>query len=79
MKAEIKYDLNQEVWFIENGKVVKDTVLKVKFEIEKSYEKIEYYFKDNVGVVSNGYYGSYYRIFKEEQVFATKEELINSL
>ena len=78
MRIETKYNINQDVWFIEKGKVVEDTILKIEYNINnKSEEEIKYQFKDSD--VLNSFYGTKYRIFNESQVFATKEELINSL
>ena len=72
MKIETKYNINQAVWFIEGGKVVEDTILKIEYTINnKSEEEIKYWFENGMDF---GYRGSYYRVFNESQVFATKEE-----
>ena len=72
MKVETKYNLNQEVWFIEDDEVVKDIVLEIDYNINLTEESIRYYFKENKGDL-------FRRFKKENKVFTTKEELINSL
>lgn len=80
MKIETKYNINQAVWFIEGGKVVEDTILKIEYNINnKSEEEIKYWFEPFTRLGNVGYYESGYRVFYENQIFATKEELINSL
>ena len=74
MKIETKYNINQEVWFIEDNKVKNEEILKLTFTKDGSNESVFYYFKEKSMNTSN-----WERSRKESEVFATKEELINSL
>jgi hypothetical protein len=74
MKIETKYDINQEVWFIEDNKVKNEAILKLSFTKDGSNESVIYYFKEKQKSMVN-----WERIKKEDEIFATKEELINSL
>ena len=73
IKIEIKYDINQEVWFIENSKVVTDIIETVSILKQEDSLQIFYYFKNNNHPVH------WERKRIEDEVFATKEELIQSL
>lgn len=73
MRIETKYNINQEVWFIEDNKVKNEEILKLTFTKDGSNESILYYFKEKSNAVP------WERFRKESEVFATKEELINSL
>ena len=73
IKIETKYDINQEVWFIENNKVVTDIIETVSILKQEDSLQIFYYFKNNNPPVH------WERKKIEDKVFATKEELIQSL
>ena len=73
IKIETKYDINQEVWFIENSKVVTDIIETVSILKQEDSLQIFYYFKNNNHPVH------WERKRIEDEVFATKEELIQSL
>lgn len=47
IKIETKYDINQEVWFIENNKVVTDIIETVSILKQEDSLQIFYYFKNN--------------------------------
>ena len=76
MKIETKYNIRQEVWFMHSNKPRKDKVIKINFsyDSEKGEEKIVYTFKklEDLQYVFND-------MIEEQLIFATKEELINSL
>jgi hypothetical protein len=76
MKIETKYNINQEVWFMYNNKPRKDKPFKIDFsyDSEKAKEEIIYTFKkteDRQYILDD--------VVNEKDIFATKEELINSL
>lgn len=71
MKIETKFDVGQEVYFLELGKVVKHTVEELYYYHREDKDKTEYIFRS----LDNGFK----RIRYETEIFATKEELINSL
>ena len=73
MKIETKYDIRQEVWFMEDDKVKSENILKISLSKSISEEIILYHFKDR----NTQLYWERNR--KEAEVFATKEELIKSL
>ena len=73
IKIETKYDINQEVWFIENNKVVTDIIETVSILKQEDSLQIFYYLKNNKHLVH------WERKRIEDEVFATKEELIQSL
>ena len=67
MQIETKYNINDEVWFINNNKVKNLSIMAIMTFFEKNTLTIEY------GL--NSYIGK----FKESDLFATKEDLIKSL
>lgn len=77
MKIETKFDTKQEVWLIHNNNVVKMRIEKVSYSKDErdGKEGIEYTLLTGQDMAGNS---AYYRT-GECRVFATKEELINSL
>ena len=72
MKIETKYNINQEFCFIEDYKIKKEVIEKLTF-IKNIYDEYTlYYFKSHNTLNQE-------RCRNEQQIFATKEELINSL
>lgn len=68
-----KYSPEQKVWGIFEGKALELPINEVQVNWKKDSAKLIYWFKVEKG---NDYTMTY---LKEEQVFLTKEELINSL
>lgn len=73
MKIETKYEINQEVWFIEDDKVKSEPILKITFSKSIFDEDIIYHFEDRQNSAE------WQRYKKEYEVFSTKENLIKSL
>ena len=70
MKIETKYDVGQEVFMLKNNKVKNLEISKIEIEIKTGYDypltEITYILMHEFPV-------------KEEQIFATKEALLESL
>lgn len=74
MKIETKYDINQKVWFIDNNAVTNLSISEINITIKSKKPSIRYTIVRPIG--NNGII----EIKKDEfQIFATKEELIDSL
>lgn len=68
MDINVKYSIDDEVYIINNNKVYKDYVCNILYKITKKGNTVEYklsHMKDTV--------------YKEEELFSTKEELLESL
>jgi hypothetical protein len=74
MKIETKFSVNDKVWLLHNNKIINSEILSIsilvthKGKIEEKYALKE---------ISNVYTGITHPYF--ENIFTTKEELINSL
>lgn len=68
-----KYSPTQKVWGIFNGKALELPINEVQVNWKKDSMQLIYWFK----LERDGNYDMTY--LKEEQIFHTKEELINSL
>lgn len=74
MKIETKYNVGQEVWFMEDNKVKNEEILKLSFIKDGTNESVIYYFfKIEYNMLKHE------RFISEQETFATKEELVNSL
>ena len=74
MKIETKYDINQKVWFMNDNVVMDLNVSEINITIKSEKPSIRYSIIRPIG--NNGTI----EIKKDEfEIFATKEELINSL
>lgn len=70
MKIKTKFDIYQKVWFMRNNKCENLPIIEINCKaIGKHFPIIYYDFQTEDGTVKE----------IEEKVFATKEELINSL
>jgi len=76
MKIETKYNINQDVWFMYANKPRKDKPFKIEFsyDAKKGEQEVYYTFPKFID--------AQYLLddtVEESDIFATKEELINSL
>lgn len=70
MKIETEFDVYQKVWFMRNNKCENLPIIEIQIRVtEKHSPRIDYFFQTEDGTIS----------VYEGKVFATKEELINSL
>ena len=69
MTIETKYNIGDEVWFIEEGEPIKDEILSIEINIYKDSIFVEYLFAND----------SYPYGLNESYLFPTKEELLKSL
>lgn len=69
MKIETKYDINQEVWAVFEDKVQKGNILRIKIHVSDTKTVVHY----EVKFLQSSW--TYY----DNQIFATKEELIDNL
>lgn len=70
MKIETEFDVYQKVWFMRNNKCENLPIIEIQIGITGKYSPhIDYCFQTEDGTIS----------IYEGKVFATKEELINSL
>lgn len=70
MKIETKYNIGDEVWFMENNKPTKGIVVKLDIDIARSGD----WYIENYKVESHGL-----RCEVGQSLFPTKEELLKSL
>ena len=72
MNIKTKYDLNQKVWFIRDNKLIENTIDCIEYKI----------FSDNSGEIRYRmleFYNGNWVYYKENELFKTKKELIQSL
>jgi len=76
MKIETKYNINQDVWFMYDNKPRKDKPFKIEFSYDskKGEQEVYYTFPK---IIDAQYLLD--DTVEESNIFATKEELINSL
>lgn len=70
MKIETKFNVDDSIFFIKNGKVEQSKITDIRIDVNKNDINIEY-------LIGNSAFN--YDICKEELLFSTKEELIKSL
>lgn len=70
MTIKTKFNVGDSVFFIKDGKVQQIEITDIRIDINKNDTNIEY-------IIGNSAFN--YDICKEELLFSTKEELINSL
>lgn len=73
MKIETKYDVDQEVWFIDKNKIISEKILKINYKKSKDEEIITYHFLEAENTID------WDRKRLENQIFNSKEDLISSL
>jgi hypothetical protein len=69
MTIETKYNIGDEVWFIEEGQPKKDEIISIEIYVYKDNLFVEYLFAND----------SYPYGLNESYLFPTKEELLKSL
>lgn len=72
MNIETKFNVKDKVWFMEDNKPVVETIWNIEISLGDNSPKVKYIFfhkKSNDN----------HRYFLEEEIFATKEELLKSL
>lgn len=70
MEIKTEFDVYQKVWFMRNNKCENLPIIEIHVAIAGKYDpRVHYYFQIEDGTIS----------VYEGKVFATKEELINSL
>lgn len=80
MKVETKYDAGQEVYFFAKGKIQCEKIKSVK--VEKTYTEDMLFLGvkiKSITEIDKSYYIHNFGLFSENDLFATKEELLNSL
>ena len=70
MKIETKYNIGDEVWFMENNRATTGIVVKLDIDVTKSGD----WYIEHYKVESNGL-----RCHVGQSLFPTKEELLKSL
>jgi hypothetical protein len=76
MKIEIKYSEGDLLFFLRKGKIIEQSVDSIRVEVEKSKIKIVYWFRVS-DISSSG--GWIFETKEENEVFESRESLINSL
>ncbi len=73
MNINTKYDVGQEVWFIDKNEIISEKILKINFNKSKDEEIITYHFLEAENT------SDWDRKRLENQIFNSKEDLILSL
>ena len=69
MIIKTKYNIGEEVWFMEENEPTSDVILSIEINLYKGKQFIEYLFAND----------SYPYGLNESELFSTKEELLKSL
>ena len=71
MIIETKYNIGDEVWFINHNKVCVSFITDIRVRKNKTNIKVEYHIEPQHKIV--------FGVIKEQELFSTKEELLKSL
>lgn len=71
MKIETKFNIDDEVFFLSNNKLYKNKILSINIYVKCEKTHIEYWMELSKEITR--------QYVKEEEVFATKEDLLKSL
>lgn len=73
MVINTKLNINEEGWFLTTNQVRRATIESITISCNSAYPRITYHVKDNPA-------GSQYtKSFSEDEIFATKQDLLASM